>query len=832
MPRTDSVSSRDNLWREDWDGESVSSSTSAPSHLERVPSPGRPYPAEEYELSPTLEEWSRSAHRHRLRPHYRDGDTIDWWHEDASERERWKGMVSQHGLRGLVSPLIDVTQLWFVMILTGICVGLAGGWLDILVMWLSGLREGRCTRGFLWNQVECCVGVEAGDVCHDWRPWGEYLGISSIFGQSLLHSFAYILLSTAFAASAAVLVSSYAPYAFHTGIPEIKAIIGGYVFDSFLSTWTLLIKALGLALSVSSGLSLGKEGPLVHVSCCMAFLFMKLFSKFHRNEAQKRKILAAAAAAGVSVAFGSPLGGVLFGLEAATLSSVVPELDAFGGDFDVMWRGFVTSVIAAVALQYVDPFKTSKLVLFQVTNGGDTWLAFELVRASPGTSLNVTDLTQIPWLCLSIIGIRFSVRDVQGVLGSLLTKLNIAAAVYRRNSILHEWPILEVTGVAAVTATISYLVVFLRVPASDLVANLFQECDPQRIDFHGLCNPTAMWENVFLLILTGVVKIAFTAWTFGMMKNDNEEIQVPAGIFLPTIAIGASFGRVVGLLTQGLYRAYPKAWFFSACPPDPTVRCIYPGFYAVIGASSMVAGVTRMTVSLVVIVFELTGALSHVLPIMISVMISKWIADALGPDGIYASWIALRRYPWLKPFEFRDNGEVAADAMTPADKLVVLHEGSPLGELSQYSFLLATREFIGLTRAWTERVLDTWKYHGFPVVRDGILLGYVAREKLKSFIEPLLSESGAATRIGSFAGAQGGDSADLSPLLEDAMQLRKEVPLELVVNMFRKLNLRHIMFAQAGRLTGMITKTDIVALSTAHFVHRGALAEERTTSSK
>jgi chloride channel 3/4/5 len=108
----------------------------------------------------------------------------------------------------------------------------------------------------------------------------------------------------------------------------------------------------------------------------------------------------------------------------------------------------------------------------------------------------------------------------------------------------------------------------------------------------------------------------------------------------------------------------------------------------------------------------------------------------------------------------------------------------------------------------TESVLDTWKYHGFPVVRDDeILLGYVPREKLKSFIgeylilslqspmrlslasftEPFLSESGAATGIGSFSGAQGSDSADLSPLLEDAMQLRKEVPLELVVNMFRKL---------------------------------------------
>lgn len=53
--------------------------------------------------------------------------------------------------------------------------------------------------------------------------------------------------------------------------------------------------------------------------------------------------------------------------------------------------------------------------------------------------------------------------------------------------------------------------------------------------------------------------------------------------------------------------------------------------------------------------------------------------------------------------------------------------------------------------------------------------------------EPLLSERGGATRIGKFHEPQDGDSADLSPLLEDTMQLRKEVPLELVVNTFRKL---------------------------------------------
>jgi chloride channel 3/4/5 len=175
-------------------------------------------------------------------------------------------------------------------------------------------------------------------------------------------------------------------------ISKSLQILGGYTFDSVLSAWTLVIKALGLALAVASGLSLGKEGPLVHVACCLAYMLSRLFKQFRENEAQKRRVLASAAAAGVSVAFGSPLGGVLFGLEGTVFalalvtyvcnfSFLFAELDTFANEGDVLWRGFVTSVIAAVALQYVNPFGTSKLVLFQVTNsgGGGAWLAFELV---------------------------------------------------------------------------------------------------------------------------------------------------------------------------------------------------------------------------------------------------------------------------------------------------------------------------------------------------------------------------------------------------------------------------------------------------------------------
>jgi hypothetical protein len=120
----------------------ISGSSSSPTrprstpHFERSSEHGAPsYPGEEYELTPELDEQSKNAHRHRPRPHYCDGDTIDWWHEDASERERWKRLVSQYGFRGFILSFVHVTKLWFVIIFTGICVGLAGGWLDILVMW-------------------------------------------------------------------------------------------------------------------------------------------------------------------------------------------------------------------------------------------------------------------------------------------------------------------------------------------------------------------------------------------------------------------------------------------------------------------------------------------------------------------------------------------------------------------------------------------------------------------------------------------------------------------------------------------------------------------------
>lgn len=146
----------------------------------------------------------------------------------------------------------------------------------------------------------------------------------------------YIAWALLFASLSASLVRMFAPYACGSGIPEvsifkrrkrifenyprefffqIKTILSGFIIRGYLGKWTLIIKSVGLILSVSAGLNLGKEGPMVHIACCIGNIFSYLFPKYGRNEAKKREILSAAAAAGVSVAFGAPIGGVLFSLE-------------------------------------------------------------------------------------------------------------------------------------------------------------------------------------------------------------------------------------------------------------------------------------------------------------------------------------------------------------------------------------------------------------------------------------------------------------------------------------------------------------------------------------
>ena len=108
------------------------------------------------------------------------------------------------------------------------------------------------------------------------------------------------------------------------------------------------------------------------------FLF-RLFPKYYHNEAKKREILSAAAAAGVSVAFGAPVGGVLFSLE--EVSYYFPH--------KVMWRSFFAALAAAFTLQLMNPYFSGKIALFYI-NYDQSWELFEFV----------------PFVILGILGVR------------------------------------------------------------------------------------------------------------------------------------------------------------------------------------------------------------------------------------------------------------------------------------------------------------------------------------------------------------------------------------------------------------------------------------------
>lgn len=109
-------------------------------------------------------------------------------------------------------------------------------------------------------------------------------------------------------------------------------------------------------------------------------IFSYLFPKYGKNEAKKREILSASAAAGVSVAFGAPIGGVLFSLE--EVSYYFP--------LKTLWRSFFCALIAAFILRSINPFGNEHSVLFYVEYN-KPWIFFEL----------------IPFIGLGIIGVSF-----------------------------------------------------------------------------------------------------------------------------------------------------------------------------------------------------------------------------------------------------------------------------------------------------------------------------------------------------------------------------------------------------------------------------------------
>src|SRR3954463_10266006 len=108
------------------------------------------------------------------------------------------------------------------------------------------------------------------------------------------------------------------PLALWTSIQLTNTLMGqsrGFVIPHFLDFKVLLVKAIGSTFAVATGMCLGKEGPFVHISTCAGYLVASLYPKYRENGRKMREMLSVACSAGLSVAFGAPIGGVLFSYE-------------------------------------------------------------------------------------------------------------------------------------------------------------------------------------------------------------------------------------------------------------------------------------------------------------------------------------------------------------------------------------------------------------------------------------------------------------------------------------------------------------------------------------
>lgn len=221
-----------------------------------------------------------------------------------------------------------------------------------------------------------------------------------------------------------------------SGISEVKCLLSGFVIHGYLGFWTLFVKSVGLAFSVASGLSLGKEGPFVHIASCVGNIVCRFFPNFEGNEVKKREMLSCACAAGVAVAFGAPIGGVLFSLE--EVSYYFPA--------KVMFRAFFCALIAAAGLRLIDPFGTGKIVLFQVTY--DTDFAFQELPA---------------FVLLGLIG---------GLYGAFFTRCNMLWSKHvRAKSWMASNPLGEVIMITALTVAVSFTNSYLSMGGPELITD-------------------------------------------------------------------------------------------------------------------------------------------------------------------------------------------------------------------------------------------------------------------------------------------------------------------------------------------------------------------------
>lgn len=119
---------------------------------------------------------------------------------------------------------------------------------------------------------------------------------------------------------------------------------------------------------------------------------------------------------------------------------------------------------------------------------------------------------------------------------------------------------------------------------------------------------------------------------------------IPAGVFTPTFVLGAVFGRLYGYVLRQIFG-----------------KVINETAYAIIGAACLTSSVTR-TISVAMIVFEINGELSYMIPVLLGVLLSYAISNSFCVS-IFDVLLDMKDLPYLPAIRFNENYSLKASDM-------------------------------------------------------------------------------------------------------------------------------------------------------------------------
>uniref|UniRef100_A0A8B9R545 Chloride voltage-gated channel 1 n=1 Tax=Anas platyrhynchos TaxID=8839 RepID=A0A8B9R545_ANAPL len=579
---------------------------------------------------------------------------------------------------------------------------------------------------------------------------------------------------------AAIFCHLVSPQAVGSGIPELKTIMRGVVLKEYLTLKAFVAKVVGLTAGLGSGLPVGKEGPFVHIaSICAAVLskFMSIFCGVYENVHRQLELLVAACAVGVGCCFGAPLGGVLFSIEVTSTYFAVRNY----------WRGFFAATFSAFIFRVLAVWNKDAVTITA------------LFRTNFRMDFPF-DLQELP--AFAVIGI------CSGFLGAFFVYLNrqVVLCIRRHTALsqfLTKYRLIYPGVISFLIATLTFPPGFGQFMAGELmpreaISSLFDNYtwakhtgDPQ------ILGKSAAWihpkVSVFIIILL------FFLMKFWMSVIATT-MPIPCGGFMPVFVLGAAFGRLIGEIMASLF---PDGILF-----DGIVYKILPGGYAVIGAAALTGAVSH-TVSTAVICFELTGQISHILPMMVAVILANMVAQSLQPS-LYDSIIQVKKLPYLPDLGWNH-----------ISKYNVFVEDIMVQDVKFVSSNCKYRDLQTLLQSTTVKTL--------PLVDSPetmILLGSVERSELQALLQRHISPGTATVNTANYC-----KSDTLSFLCQidawEQEELNKDVcfdccridpsPFQLVERtslhkthtLFSLLGLSHAYITSMGKLKGVLALEEL-----------------------